>query len=341
MTIRFGILGAGNWGKVHAEVYSTHPRAKLVAVCDQNEAAARRLAERFGAERVYTDLRDLMDDPVVDAVSIAIPDFDRVRPIEHATRARKHVLVEKPLATTADDARNIADMVERSGITLMVDFHNRWSPPFAAVKQSVERGELGHPVSAYIHLHDTVMVPTRMLSWAGRSSVLWFLGSHCVDILRWIIGDEVESVYAVSRSGVLERMGVKTPDVYVAILQFRNGATATMENCWILAETAPSVFDFRFELVCSAGNVKVDMSHNRTLEKYTKESATYPGVLADAEVLGRKQGYIYESIRHFVDCVADGRKPSVGLADGLLATAVLVAIERSAAIGLPVKVEPL
>lgn len=114
----------------------------------------------------------------------------------------------------------------------MVDFHNRWSPPFNAAYTAVRAGELGELYSGYFRLNDIKWVATDLLPWAAQSSILWFLGSHSLDTLRWIFGSEVERVYCVSRSGVLKGLGVDTVDEYLTTLEFKNGAIAHMENGW-------------------------------------------------------------------------------------------------------------
>ena len=206
-----------------------------------------------------------------------------------------------------------------------------------AAKQAVDSGEIGRPLSAYIRMHDTIFVPTEMLTWVDRSSPLWFLGSHCLDLLRWILNDEVKTVYCVCQSGLLKGRGVDTPDGFHTVFQFRNGAVAVMENQWVLPNSEPSIIDFRLDLVGTEGAVNVDCAHNRTVQKYTKDQATYPNMLTLTEVQGRKQGFVVESIRHFVDCLVEDADPLVGVEDGLINTEVLVAAERSAETGKPVE----
>ena len=199
--VRFGLIGVGTWGNVHAETYSTHHRATLAAVCDLNEARARKTADQWGARRVYTDYREMLRDPDIDAVAVATPDFAHREPIVAAARAGKHIIVEKPLATTRQDLDQIAEAVTKAGVKFMVDFHCRWCPPLVVARTDIENGVIGEIVSAYLRLNNTLYVPLKMLSWAGKTSILWFLGSHTIDALRFLLRDEVVRVYSVSRSG--------------------------------------------------------------------------------------------------------------------------------------------
>src|SRR5690606_23752329 len=160
--------------------------------CDQDEGRARAMAAQAPGASVHTDYRALIDDPRVDAVSVATPDFTHTPIILAALAAGKHVLSEKPLATTLEEAEQIAAAAKASPAKLMVDFHNRANPALVALHDAVAAGEIGRPVHGFAKLSNTTFVPLSMLSWAARSSALWFLGSHLVDVLRYILGDEVK-----------------------------------------------------------------------------------------------------------------------------------------------------
>ncbi|HET6453169.1 MAG TPA: Gfo/Idh/MocA family oxidoreductase, partial [Armatimonadota bacterium] len=174
------------------------------------------------------------------------------------------------------------------------------------------------------------------LSWAGKTTVEWFIGTHSIDTVRWLLEDEVRRVYAVSRSEVLKGMGIDTPDFYQATLEFRSGATAVIENSWILPKTTPNIIDLKCEVIGSKGALYLDTSHNRTLEKYTETEATYPDFLVMPAIYGEQAGFAAESIRHFIDCVLHDRQPRVTGQDGLEVTKVIQAIEESVRTGSPV-----
>ena len=146
----FGLIGAGIVGGAwHAHVYHHMPRAELVAICDLNLARAQEVADRYGVKHVTSDYRDLLARQDIAAVSIATPDFAHREIAVAAAQAGKHILVEKPLATTVADAEAILQAVEAAGVKLMVDYHNRANPAFTAARQAVDAGELGAPA---IHL---------------------------------------------------------------------------------------------------------------------------------------------------------------------------------------------
>ncbi len=330
----FALIGAGLFGERHAQAYSRHHAVDFVAVCDLDLKRAELIAERYGASYATDDLQRVLDDPAITAVSIATPDHLHRNVAVAAASAGKHLLVEKPLATTVDEAEEITAVAAAHDVTLMVDFHNRVNPPMVQARDAIRRGDIGSPRYVYARLSNTVAVPLEMLRWSGRSSGLWFLASHMVDIVRWMLDDEPVRVYAVSRSGVLCEAGVDTPDFHVATVEFRSGAVALFEHAWILPRSHPTVKDLKMEILGSRGAINIDGSHNRLLELYG-ERASYPDLLAPPTG-PHLTGFVLDSIVHFVDTVTAGAEPIATGADGIAVTRVLCAIEQSAMSGQPV-----
>jgi len=335
----FGLVGCGIWGAVHARTYQASPWARLVHVSDQDEQRASLYAEQYGAVRHSTDWRDLIADPEVQAISVATPDFAHSEIVLAAMEAGKHVLSEKPLASTVEECQCILQARDRKDVILMVDFHNRWNLPFLSIRRQLESGELGRLLAINIRLNDTLFVPTRMLSWAARSSPLHFLGSHLIDLIRWMSGAEVARVYALSRSVVLKESGIDTPDFYQYMLELSNGATAMVENCWVVNESSPSVFDFQSEFIATKGSAYVNASHNRTVEIYSDRGIQLPDIAGAPDRYGQPVGFAVAAIEHFIDCVVNGRKPIVSGEDGLSVARVLAAVEESAKTHQPVDVQ--
>jgi predicted dehydrogenase len=228
-TVKIGIIGAGLWGTNHALALATHPRCTVRLICDREEGRARSLAERFGC--AWTTSLDQIASSDVDAVTIATPDHLHAAPTLAMLRAGKHVLVEKPLATSVGEALAMTEAAEASGLKLMVDFHARWHPLFMSAKGYVERGELGAPVMAYARLSDTIHVPTEMLTWGGRSGPEWFLFPHTMDVVRWLFGRNPVEVYAKGYRGVLESRGIECWDAIQTMIEFEGRAFCTFETC--------------------------------------------------------------------------------------------------------------
>ena len=318
----FGVIGVGTWGENHVRAFTQNPQAKLIAVADANEDRARSIAEKYGVKTYYTDYREMLKRPEIEAVGIATPDFLHREPCVAAAEAGKQILVEKPLATTVEDAESIVNAAKKNHAKLMVDFHNRWNPSCVEAKRAIENGELGEPLYLYARLSNTILSPTEFLRWASKSKVIWFLTTHTFDLARWFFNDEATRVYAVSRSKVLEGLDVKTPDFYTALVEFEKGATANLESCWIIPNTLPGPgwgrwyglgIDFRFELVGTQGAIYVDIFPNLTTRRYTAKGCVYPDTSGTVEVNGKWVGFGIESINHFVDCIVNDKKPMVTL----------------------------
>ena len=344
--VGFGVIGVGTWGENHIRAFSQNPQAELIAVADVNEGRVRSVAQKYGVETFYVNYEDLLKNPEIEAVGIATPDFLHRAPCVAAAEARKHILVEKPLATTVEDAEAIVNAARRNGVKLMVDFHNRWNPSCIVGKKALEEGEIGEPLYLYARLNNTKLSPTEFLKWASESKVIWFLGVHTCDLARWFFNDEVDRVYAVSRSEVLEKLGVKTPDFYAAIAQFKRGMVTNFESCWIIPNTLPGVgwgpwlglgVDFQLELIGSKGAIYANMFPNSTLRKYTDQNYVWPDTQGTVQVHGKWVGFGIEAIHHFVDCVVTDKEPQVTGEDGLEVTKVVCAIEESAKTGKIVK----
>ena len=133
-----GIIGCGIWGTIHAQVFSSSPFTKLITVCDQDSERAEQLSQKYGAENYTTNYQEILNNPDISTVSIATPDHTHTQLVLDALKAGKHVLVEKPLATTVDECKQILAARDATGVILMVDFHNHWNIPFIQVKKMVD-----------------------------------------------------------------------------------------------------------------------------------------------------------------------------------------------------------
>ncbi len=330
--LNLGVIGVGTFGEVHVEAYDAYHRANLKALCDIDEKRGKELAEKHRCE-FFSDYSEMISKADLDAVSVATPDFLHRDPSIRAAEAGLDILLEKPMATTVEDATAILKAAEASGSRLMIDFHNRFSPPFVSLKQSIEDGEMGEPKFIQARLNDTIYVPTGMLSWSKSSNVLWFLGSHLLDLSRWLLASNPKAGFSVASEGVLTGMGFDTPDFFQSIVRFESGSVASLENCWILPETHPSVYDLKLEFVGSNGSFNANVSHSTMAEKFTREKRENPDMIASVDIHGRRMGFTKSSIWHFVDCALDDKEPMVTGEDGLWVTRTICSLLDSTETG--------
>ncbi len=334
--IGVGVIGVGIQGEAHVICFKELANAKLVAVSDINEKRGRYIAQKYGA-KFYRDYHEMLRDPEVDIVSVATPDYAHKEPVIAAAEAGKHIIVEKPMATSINDAEDMVRAVKKAGVKFMVNFENRFNPAYVRVKDIIKQGLIGRPLHIYARLSDTIYVPTRMLGWSAKTTVAFFLMSHTADLARWYFEDEAYMVYAIAHKDVLAGIGINTPDLYVAIVNFRRGGTANLESCWILPESMPSVFDFKLEVIGSEGAVFVD-TQKEGVEEYTKQEGRYAHFIKLYEIHGTYAGFLKEALAHFVRCVLEDREPIVKPEDGLANVKILVAVDRSAREGRPITI---
>jgi predicted dehydrogenase len=340
---RFGVIGVGPWGEIQARALARCPEAELMAVCDLSESRARLVMANTGAKMYYTSAESLLADEAIDAVCIVTPDHLHLEIASAAARAGKHLLVEKPLATTIEEAEIIADLARQAKVKLMVNFHHRWHPALWGAREAIENGRIGAPHLLALRWNHRIDLPTRGIHWATQSSVGWYAGSHAVDAARWLAHDEVVRVYAVCSTKVLDSLQISTPDFFTATLEFESGTVATIETCWTLPHSAPSPIDIRGEIIGTDGVLYFDESHHRMLERYERatlaQGTFFPDVTEGPSVHGYPVGHALESVRAFARAVAMDEPLPVTAEDGIAATRIVAAIHQSARSRQPVVIE--
>jgi predicted dehydrogenase len=332
---KMAVIGLGIWGQNHALTYHEYHRSKLVCVCDVDEDRAREYAQRYGCD-FTTDYNQLASADV-DAVSVATPDPFHHAPALAMLKAGKHALIEKPMTTNVEEARDLVAAARTSGVKSMVDFQMRWNPSYMVIKDEIEAGNIGKPVMGYIRLSDAIQVATGWLSWAGKSGPHWFLFPHTMDMMRWLIDEEPIEVYAIGRKGVLVEKGVDTYDAVQALVRFEQ-AFVTFETSWIVPDSSPSVTDCEMALYGTSGRILFDQDF-AGLEIAT-DRYSYPWVpVGRRDRYGKLGSFIYEPIKYFVDCVLDDKQPSATLEDGLVNTIMIASTMRSVEEKRPVAIE--
>jgi len=339
--VRVGVVGAGIWGRMHIRAYLQHASADLVGICDRDALRAADTATEFGIPRYFTNVDELLDEGL-DGISVATPDAAHAEIAVQAASRGVHVLVEKPLATTIVDCERMIAAACANGVHLMVDWHNRWNPAYYAAWQAIRSGELGDITYIYYRLSDTIYVPTKMLPWAGESSVMHFLGSHSLDTTCWFVAARPTRIFCRRKEGILTGRGIPTADMYLTMVDFANGATVVIENSWVLPQSSPSLIDHKCEIIGTDGAIYLDLTHGQTLAKYTAKTpggfpdASFPDMFVTPEVHGRQLGFSVESIYHFVECLRDEKAPLTSGEDGLLNAQLILAAEESAQKGVPI-----
>lgn len=328
--VKIGIVGFGSMGRLYAEAIHRSRDATVQAVADLDAKVLADAAARFGC-RTFTDYRRLYASGGADMVIITLPDFLHRDPVILAAQQGLHILVEKPFATSMEDADVMVAAVEKANVKCMVEFFNRWSPPFAEARKRVEGGELGEVLHFSAELNDSIWVPTNMLKWSSRSSPAWFLMSHTADLAFWILSRKPTAVYAQGVKRQLSRAGIDTWDSIEAFLEYPDGTMGRLSNSWVLPEGMPMVYELKMRIVGSRAAVDIDTS-DQEMHLITREKTSHP-ITAWGDILGQHVGHPYTMLRAFLDNIIEGTVPIASHKDGYANTKFLVAVHESVSTG--------
>lgn len=334
--VNIGIIGGGIRGSMFARGIRENPAANLVALCDPSQPTRAKAAADHSIP-VFESVESMVQaHPEITAVIVATPDFAHRDAAVFCAAKGLDLMIEKPLATTVEDAAAINDAADASGARVMVGFENRWNTRFEAVRNLVQNGSNGTVVNQFINLNDTIFVPTKMLSWAAKSSPAWFLMPHSLDLAIWIGGAVPTSVSAQGSKTVLAGIGVDTWDSITATFTMSDGSYVVLNSSWILPESAPAVFDFRYEIQTSNSAFHIDgATHGITHLSPTSNSWPQLGV---TERNGRITGVPVDMVNSFVDFLNGTNTDVPQGVDGFLITQAIAAVHESLEQNTPIKI---
>ena len=328
--LRVAVVGAGIYGIHHIDAYLQNKRTELVAVCDLSEKIRKSVEDRYRI-KTYSNLVEMLEKEKLDAISIATPDAYHVQPAMEALKRGLHILVEKPLATTYDDGLKMVNLAKEKGLLLGVDFHKRWDPVAINVREYLQKSK-AFPIRGYMSMDDIIAVPTEWFNWGSHSTPIDFLGSHCVDLMRYYMGCEVKQVYATGVKKLLPSKGVDTYDSIQALITFENGCTWTLENSWVLPNGFAKANDGKTFILTSEDFIRID-SQDRGLQIFNEQKMKTPNVFFFNNFNGKQFGFGIEPINDFVDSVLDGKPLLADGIDGLKALQITNAILESVRTG--------
>lgn len=362
--INVALIGYGFMGKAHSNAWrqvsaflSPPLRPRLKVICGRTRARVRAAARDYGWEEASTDWREVVRRPDVDLVDVSTPGDSHAEIAIAAARAGKAILCEKPLANSVRDAERMLAAVRRAGVPHMVCHNYRRVPAVLLAKQLIDEGRLGrirHFRGTY--LQDWIVDPSFRRVWRldrrqAGSGALGDIGSHVVDLARFLVGEIAEV------SGALEtfvktrprpdqpsrRARVTVDDAVVAAVRFAGGALGSIEA----TRMAPGRKNHnRFEINGSRGSLAFDLERLNELEVYLEEgprsvrgfrtvnvtATTHPFGGAwwpPGHILGWEHTFTH-TVYDLIEAVAAGRVPSPNFEDGVRNQRVLEAVERSA-----------
>lgn len=317
---RVGVVGLGQIGLLHAETVHCCHIAELAAVADIDEAKAVDVAQRYGS-LAFCDHRQLLDHADVDVVIIATPDHLHVEPALDCASARKHILLEKPLATKLQDADAIIQAVGQAGVQFSVGHCLRFDSKYVAVQERIAAGDLGEIESLHTRRIARIKNQERL---RGRVSPQMFFGVHDYDIMNWFTCSPPARIYCESVSKVMRAQGYPVEDIAWTVIRYENDAVGVSETGWLLPDSYPRMNHCTLAATGTKGAAYIDQfDEGLTL---ATDSWTY---LSTSDRLTRQ-------LVHFLQCVDTGKTPLVTGADARLAVEMALAAELSALTHQPV-----
>jgi myo-inositol 2-dehydrogenase / D-chiro-inositol 1-dehydrogenase len=310
MTVRFGILGAGRIGKVHAKAVSANKDAILVAVADAFADAAKALAGQYGAEVRSISQIEASND--IDAVVICTPTDTHADLIERFARAGKAIFCEKPIDLDAGRVAACLGVVAETGGKLMVGFNRRFDPHFMAVKAAIDEGRIGNVEMVTITSRDPGAPPVDYIKRSG--GIFRDMTIHDFDMARFLLGEDVTSVSAHAAVLIDPAIGEAGDyDSATVILETASGKQAVISN----SRRATYGYDQRIEVHGSEGVVSAENQRAVSIEIANGSGYTRPP-LHDFFMTRYTEAYANE-IAAFIASIEQGSALSPSGNDGLLA----------------------
>nr|BBH89948.1 dehydrogenase [Thermosporothrix sp. COM3] len=323
MTVKIGIIGCGGIATPHINGYNKLPDAQVTAVCDIVEENARRCAELAGGATVFTDLKEMLDKADITAVDICLPHHLHKDAIVAAANAGKHILCEKPLCLTLDEAEAVKRAVDDNGVTLMCAHNQLFLPAVQYARRMVAGGTLGdvyeiRTTDSFYHSFDPSTIGWRANREFIGGGELIDTGYHPTYLLLYLANSKPVEVTAMLSNHRLHFMDGE--DSAQVLVRFENGIVGNIVTSWAYE---PSDNTEKFSIVAQRGyvysqgkDVTYKMRMSNPPETITVKQPTISTF--DAE------------IADFVDCLKENRRPINNEEDGINVLKIILGAYRSA-----------
>jgi UDP-N-acetyl-2-amino-2-deoxyglucuronate dehydrogenase len=313
--LRFAIIGCGRICKKHIEAIEALDNAKLVAVCDLDSKKANDMAVLYGL-KAYTDYHQMLKNESIDVVNVLTPSGWHARDVLAIAPYKKHIVVEKPMALTLDDADAMIKACDEQGIKLFVVKQNRYNSAVVKLAQAVQAGHFGKLVLGTVRVRwcRTQAYYDQDIwrgTWAMDGGVFTNQASHHIDLLEWLMGD-VESVFAKSSTRLVN---IEVEDTGVALLKFRNGALGVIEAT---TATRPKDLEGSISILGEKGTVEIAGFAVNELKTWNFVGEEKEGVDILKQCSQNPKDIYgfghFAYMKEVVDCISNDRK---ALVDGL------------------------
>jgi len=334
-TLKFGVIGAGRIGKIHAENLATRiPGVQVAAIADVSLPVAEEVAGRLHIQTAFEDYHAILNDPAINAVAICSSTDTHAKIMTEAALAGKHIFCEKPIAYDLVKIDSALKVVDKAGVKLQIGFNRRFDPNFRKVHEMVAEGKIGTPHIIRITSRDPAPPPVSYVKVSG--GLFLDMTIHDFDMARYLSGSEVIEVYSAAGVMVDPEIGnAGDVDTAVIILRFANGAIGTIDN----SRKAVYGYDQRVEVFGSGGMVQ---SYNNTPDNNVYANAD--GVHSARPLyffLERYMESFITEMKDFVKSIRENTSPPVTGVDGRIPVVIGMAAKKSYLENRPVKLSEI
>lgn len=333
--MKFAVLGAGRIGKIHAETLVQRlPETEVTAIADPFKAAADETAARLRIPLSSDDASAVIRRDDVEAVAICSSTDTHVQYIIEAAQAGKHIFCEKPIDMNLARIDEALAAVAAAGVKLQIGFNRRFDANFARVRHAIEQGEIGTPHLIHIISRDPGPPPISYVRVSGGMMIDMTI--HDFDMARFLIGSEVEEIYAVAKVRVDPAIGeAGDVDTALGVLKFANGVIGTIDN----SRKAVYGYDQRVEVFGSGGKIESDNNYPNSAFVSTSQ-LVYRDLPLNFFLERYKESYVTE-MQAFVDAIRTGGPVPVSGEDGRVPVVMAKAARLSIDLDRPVKLSEI
>ena len=326
-TVGIGVIGVGRAGLIHARNFASRvPGACLAALADPDEEALSAASQAFTGVATYAAGPELIGDPTVAAIVVALPTAFHEGAVVSAANACKHVLCEKPMAMNVEECERMMAAVQASGVKLQLGFMRRYDPSFIAAKEAIDRGEIGDVVCVRSLTRGPSIPQPWQYDIRKSNGPLAEVNSHDIDTLRWLTGSEFGEIHALAGNFRCPEAKAEFPDFYdnvVMLASLENGMQGTIEG----AVSVKYGYDCRVEILGTSGVLLVGEFPGDRVTVCNESRGMVRRIVPSWRDLF-KDAYLAED-ESFVACIQEDREPRVTGLDGKMAVAVVEAGNRS------------
>jgi myo-inositol 2-dehydrogenase / D-chiro-inositol 1-dehydrogenase len=333
--IRFGVIGAGRIGKLHAENLAARiAGVEVAAIADLNLAAAQETAARLNIPEATPDYREILSDPTIIAVAICSSTDVHAQMVIEAAQAGKHIFCEKPIDHNLSKIDAALEAVDKAGVKLQIGFNRRFDPNFRKVYQMLREGRIGEPHILRITSRDPAPPPVEYVKVSG--GMFLDMTIHDFDMARYLMCSEVTQVYAAAGVKVDPKIGeAGDVDTAVVTLHFENGAIGTIDN----SRQAVYGYDQRVEVFGSLGMVAVGNNTPDT-HTYSNQEGVHSAKPLYFFLERYTESFLVE-MREFIECIQSDIPTPVQGIDGRIPVLLGLAARKSFDENRPVKLSEI